>query len=464
MLQIFNTLSRQKEIFKPIHPGKISMYVCGITVYDYCHIGHARTSIAFDVVTRFLRSQGWDVNYVHNITDIDDKIIRRASELNESYDHLTARFINAMHHDEKCLGILPPSIEPRATEFIGPIIDMVNTLIEKEHAYPAENGDVYYSVTRFQEYGKLSDKKVDELLAGARIEVGDVKKDPRDFVLWKAAKAGEPSWPSPWGDGRPGWHIECSAMSKKCCGDHIDIHGGGADLQFPHHENEIAQSEAANGHQYVNYWMHAAPLRLDGEKMSKSLGNFFTIRDVLKKYQPEVVRFFLINSHYRTPINYSEDNLVEARVGLERFYGSLRDYAEVVPLPLNEMQESLYYTTFVEAMNDDFNTRVALAGMYDLVRDLNNAKNNPTMARNLAGQLKAMGLILGVLQENPETFFQTGSSDAITATDIEALVSERTQAKAEKNFLRADEIRKSLLAQGVVLEDSKTGGTLWRRE
>jgi cysteinyl-tRNA synthetase len=464
MLQIFNTLTRQKEIFKPIHPGKISMYVCGITVYDYCHIGHARTSIAFDVVARFLRSQGWNLNYVHNITDIDDKIIRRANELNENYNHLTSRFIDAMHSDEKALGILPPSIEPRATEFIAPIIDMVSTLIKKGHAYPADNGDVYYRVTSFQEYGKLSDKKIDDLLAGARIEVGDIKEDPRDFVLWKAAKAGEPSWPSPWGEGRPGWHIECSAMSKKCCGDHIDIHGGGADLQFPHHENEIAQSEAANGHQYVNYWMHAAPLRVDGEKMSKSLGNFFTIRDVLKKYRPEVVRFFLINSHYRTPINYSEDNLVEARAGLERFYGALRGYADVAPLQLVNMQESNYYKAFVAAMNDDFNTRVALAGMYDLVRDLNNAKNDSVLAKSLAGQLKAMGLILGVLQENPEAFLQAGASDAITAEEIEHLIAERVQAKADKNFARADEIRKSLLTQGVVLEDSKTSGTLWRRE
>ncbi len=464
MLQIYNTLTRQKEIFKPISPGKISMYVCGITVYDYCHIGHARTSIAFDVVARFVRSQGWDLNYVHNITDIDDKIIRRANEANEDYQHLTNRFIDAMHDDEARLGILPPTIEPRATEFIGPIIEIVNTLIEKNHAYLAVNGDVYYRVTSFKEYGKLSNKNVDELLAGARIEVDEVKEDPRDFVLWKAAKVGEPSWSSPWGNGRPGWHIECSAMSKKCCGDHIDIHGGGADLQFPHHENEIAQSEAANGHQYVNYWMHAAPLRVDGEKMSKSLGNFFTIRDVLEKYHPEVVRFLLVSSHYRSPINYSEDNLIEARTGLERFYGALRNYAGIAPLEFVTMQESNYYKAFVEAMNDDFNTRVALAGMYDLVRDLNNAKNDSVLANNLAGQLKAMGLILGVLQENPEVFLQAGGNNATGAEEIETLIAERTQAKADKNFVRADEIRKSLLTQGVVLEDSKTGGTQWRRE
>ena len=464
MLQIYNTLTRQKEIFKPINPGKISMYVCGITVYDYCHIGHARTSIAFDVVARFLRSQAWELNYVHNITDIDDKIIRRANELNEEHDHLTARFIDAMHDDEKRLGILPPSVEPRATEFIGPIIDLADALIRKGHAYAASNGDVYYRVTSFKEYGKLSNKNVDELLAGARIEVDDIKEDPRDFVLWKSAKPGEPSWPSPWGNGRPGWHIECSAMSKKCCGDHIDIHGGGADLQFPHHENEIAQSEAANGHQYVNYWMHAAPLRVDGVKMSKSLGNFFTIRDVLKKYHPEVVRFFLVSSHYRSPINYSEDNLIEARAGLERFYGALRDYADVAPFAFSDMQESIFYKAFVEAMNDDFNTRVALAGMYDLVRDLNNARGDKLVANNLAGQLKAMGSILGLLQENPELFLQAGNSDAISAKEIGNLIAERIQAKADKNFARADEIRKSLLVQGVVLEDSKAGGTQWRRE
>lgn len=464
MLRIYNTLTRQKEIFKPINPGKISMYVCGITVYDYCHIGHARTSIAFDVVARFLRSQGWDLNYVHNITDIDDKIIRRANELNEKYDELTARFIDAMHDDEKRLGILPPSIEPRATEFIDPILALTNTLINKGHAYAASNGDVYYRVASFADYGKLSDKNVDELLAGARIEVGDVKENPRDFVLWKAAKAGEPSWPSPWGNGRPGWHIECSAMAKKCCGDHLDIHGGGADLQFPHHENEIAQSEAANGHQYVNYWMHVAPLRVDGEKMSKSLGNFFTIRDVLEKYQPEVVRFLLISSHYRSPINYAEDNLIEARSGLERFYGALRDYVHIEPMPLDLMQDSTYYRAFVEAMNDDFNTRVALAGMYDLVRDLNNARGDTEHAKNLAAQLKALGLVLGILQENAEAFLQAGDNNAIAAAEVECLIAERIQAKQNKDYSRADDIRKLLLSKGVILEDSKTGTTQWRRE
>jgi cysteinyl-tRNA synthetase len=464
MLQIYNTLTRQKEIFKPIYPGKISMYVCGITVYDYCHIGHARVLVAFDVITKFLRSQGWDVSYVRNITDIDDKIIKRANENGEEFSALTKRFIDYMHEDEARLGIARPDIEPRATAYIDQIVDMNKTLIDKGFAYAASNGDVYYRVTRFADYGKLTNKNVDELLVGARIEVDEVKEDPRDFVLWKAAKAGEPAWKSPWGNGRPGWHIECSAMSKNCCGETFDIHGGGPDLPFPHHENEIAQSEAANGCKYVNYWMHAGAVRVDGEKMSKSLGNFFTIRDVLEKYHPEVVRFLLVSSHYRSPINYAEDNLIEARTGLERFYGALRDYADVAPTSLADLADSPYYKAFVEAMNDDFNTRVALAGMFDLVRDLNNAKNNPDLAKKLAGQLKAFGLILGVLQENPEVFLQAGGSEQIAADDVERLIAERIQAKKDKQYARADEIRKELLAAGVVLEDARDGTTQWRRE
>lgn len=464
MLQIYNTLTRQKEIFKPIHPGKISMYVCGITVYDYCHIGHARVLVAFDVITKFLRSQGWDVNYVRNITDIDDKIIKRANENGEEFDALTKRFIDFMHEDETRLGIARPDIEPRATAYIDQIVDMNKTLIDKGFAYAASNGDVYYRVTRFADYGKLTNKNVDELLVGARIEVDEVKEDPRDFVLWKAAKQGEPAWQSPWGNGRPGWHIECSAMSKNCCGETFDIHGGGPDLPFPHHENEIAQSEAANGCKYVNYWMHAGAVRVDGEKMSKSLGNFFTIRDVLQKYHPEVVRFLLVSSHYRSPINYAEDNLIEARAGLERFYGALRNYADVAPAPLADMADSAYYHAFVEAMNDDFNTRVALAGMFDLVRDLNNAKGDQQLARKLAGELKALGLILGVLQENPEVFLQAGAADQIAAETVEQLIAERIQAKKDKQYARADEIRQQLLAAGVVLEDSRDGTTLWRRE
>ncbi|ACE84981.1 cysteine--tRNA ligase [Cellvibrio japonicus] len=464
-LQIYNTLSRQKEEFKPLKPGKISMYVCGITVYDYCHIGHARVLVAFDVITKFLRSQGWDVTYVRNITDIDDKIIKRANENGEQYTDLTKRFIDYMHEDEARLGIARPDIEPRATAFIDQIINMNQALIDKGYAYPASNGDVYYRVTRFADYGKLTNKNVDELLVGARIEVDEIKEDPRDFVLWKAAKAGEPAWKSPWGQGRPGWHIECSAMSKDCCGTTFDIHGGGPDLPFPHHENEIAQSEAANGCKYVNYWMHAGAVRVDGEKMSKSLGNFFTIRDVLEKYHPEVVRFLLVSSHYRSPINYAEDNLVEARTGLERFYGALRDYADVESLPLTELQASDYYRSFVAAMNDDFNTRVALASMYDLVRELNNAgKTDVERAQRLAGELKALGLILGILQENPRVFLQTGTSGQIAAEEVDRLVAERIQAKKEKNYARADEVRKQLADNGILIEDAKDGTTQWRRE
>ena len=463
-LHLYNTLTRQKEAFKPIKPGKISMYVCGVTVYDFCHVGHARVLVTFDVVTRFLRSQGWDVTYVRNITDIDDKIIRRAQENGEAYTDLASRFIDYMHEDEARLGILPPDIEPRATAYIDEIIAMVNTLVEKQFAYAAPNGDVYYRVKHFAEYGKLSNKNPDELLAGARIEVDEVKEDPRDFALWKAVKPGEAAWASPWGQGRPGWHIECSAMSKDCCGVTFDIHGGGPDLPFPHHENEIAQSEAANGCKYVNYWMHAGAVRVDGEKMSKSLGNFFTIRDVLEKYHPEVVRFLLISSHYRSPINYAEDNLIEARSGLERFYSALRDYADVAAAPLVDIEQSSYYQAFVASMNDDFNTRLALAGMYDLVRDLNNAKSNPAQARQLAAQLKAMGNVLGILQDNPVQFLQSAGHDAISAEAVEQLVAERIEAKRNKNYARADEIRKSLLEQGVVLEDSRDGGTQWRRE
>lgn len=464
-LHIYNTLTRQKELFKPLTPGKISMYVCGITVYDYCHIGHARVMVGFDVITRFLRSQGWDVTYVRNITDIDDKIIERANDNGEAYSDLTRRFIQYMHEDEASLGVLRPDIEPRATAYIDEIIAMIQKLVDKGFAYAASNGDVYYRVKNFADYGKLTNKNLDELLAGARVDVDEVKDDPRDFALWKAANENEVHWDSPWGKGRPGWHIECSAMSKDCCGTTFDIHGGGPDLPFPHHENEIAQSEAANGCKYVNYWMHAGAVRVDGEKMSKSLGNFFTIRDVLENYHPEVVRFLLISSHYRSPINYAEDNLIEARSGLERFYGALRDYADVQAATQTELADSPYYQAFVAAMNDDFNTRVALAGMYDLVRDLNNAaKTDAALASNLAAQLKALGKILGVLQENPEAFLQAGSRNAISVEDVERLVAERIEAKQNKNYARADEIRQQLLAEGVVLEDSRAGGTQWRRE
>lgn len=464
-LSIYNTLTRKKEIFKPLQDGHINMYVCGMTVYDYCHIGHARVLVAFDVITRYLRSQGWAVNYVRNITDIDDKIINRANENGEAYSDLTARFIDAMHEDEARLGVLSPDQEPRATAHISDIIAMVGTLIEKGYAYPASNGDVYYRVAKFDGYGKLSGKNPDELLSGARIDITEAKEDPRDFALWKAVKENEVYWDSPWGAGRPGWHIECSAMSKCCLGNTFDIHGGGPDLPFPHHENEIAQSEAANGCTFVNYWMHAGAVRVDGEKMSKSLGNFFTIRDVLEKYQPEVVRFLLISRHYRTSINYAEDNLIEARAGLERFYHALRDYADVDAWTVAQLQEVSAYVKFVEAMNDDFNTVEALAAMFDLARQLNTATKQADLpvARELAGQLKGLGAIFGVLQGDAETFLKSGSNDRIAADDVDSLVAERVQAKKDKNWARADQIRDQLVEQGIVLEDGPDG-TKWRRD
>jgi cysteinyl-tRNA synthetase len=465
-LQLYNTLTRKKDQFKPINPGKIDLYVCGITVYDYCHIGHARVLVAFDAITRYLRSQDWDVNYVRNITDIDDKILQRADENKELYTDLTVRMIDAMHEDERALGILPPNLEPRATRHMDDILDMVQTLVDNHYAYRADNGDVYYRVKRFPDYGKLSNKNPDELLSGARVGVTEAKEDPRDFALWKAADKSEAGWPSPWGYGRPGWHIECSAMSTCLLGETFDIHGGGPDLPFPHHENEIAQSEAATGKHFVNYWMHAGAVRVDNEKMSKSLNNFFTIRDVLKKYHPEVVRYFLLSSHYRSPINYSEDNLIEARQGLERFYFALQNFANVTATAQGELENSEYYQRFVAAMDDDFNTREAFSAMYDLVRELNTvARKNQTKAQALAGELKALGGILGVLQEDPEAFLKGASSETGGLSDaaIEALIAEREAAKLAKNYVRADEVREELKQQGVILEDSREG-TRWRRD
>lgn len=463
-LQIYNTMSRRKEAFKPIEPGKIRMYVCGITVYDYCHIGHARVLVAFDIITRYLRARGWDVTYVRNITDIDDKILRRAAENKEPFEALTARMIQAMHEDERALGVLPPDMEPRATAHIGNIVNMVRILVDNHYAYVAGNGDVYYRVKRFPDYGKLSNRNLDELLAGARVEVGDVKEDPRDFVLWKAADASEVGWDSPWGHGRPGWHIECSAMSTCSLGETFDIHGGGPDLPFPHHENEIAQSEAATGKTYVNYWMHAGAVRVDDEKMSKSLGNFFTIREVLKKYHPEVVRYFLISSHYRSPINYSEENLLEARSGLERFYSTLRPFAAVAVADADEVSKSAEFERFTAAMDDDFNTREALVVMFEMAREINVLANKDrTQASRLAALLKGLGNLLGILEADPEAFLQGGrSDDSLDNAAIEALIRERDQAKKDRSFGRADEIRNYLTEQGIVLEDSREG-TRWRR-
>jgi cysteinyl-tRNA synthetase len=476
-LIIYNTLAREKVIFTPIDAGKIRLYVCGMTVYDYCHIGHARVLISFDVIVRFLRSQGWDVEYVRNITDVDDKIINRAEENGESSEVLAQRFIDAMHEDERVLNVLPPNQEPRATAHMDNIIAMVKTLIDKGYAYVASNNDVYYRVGKFGNYGQLSGKNPDELMAGARVEVGDIKEDSRDFALWKAVdisnavgdgKNAPVSWESPWGAGRPGWHIECSAMSKSCLGDSFDIHGGGPDLPFPHHENEIAQSESANGCKYVNYWLHAGAVRVDGEKMSKSLGNFFTIRDVLKKYHPEVIRYLIVNSHYRSSINYSEDNLIEAKTGLDRFYQTLKNYADVEPAAIERLSDSVHYQHFVESMNDDFNTRIALSGMYDLIKTINTvAVTDNSKAKALVAELKAMANILGVLQADPTEFLQAEDKTApgvgLSVDVIETLISQRIQAKKDKQYQRADDIRQQLDEQGRLLEDSREG-TAWRRK
>src|SRR5690554_112570 len=461
-LILYNTLSRRKEAFTPIEPGKIGLYVCGVTVYDYCHIGHARVLVAFDVISRFLRHDGWDLTYVRNITDIDDKILTRAEENAEPYTDLTERFITAMHEDEHALGVLRPDLEPRATAHIDVIVKMIQTLMDKGYAYRVDNGDVYYRVTRFEGYGKLTNKDMDQLLAGARVDVDEIKEDPRDFALWKHAGEGEVGWQTPFGFGRPGWHIECSAMTKTCLGDHFDIHGGGPDLPFPHHENEIAQSEAANGCHYANYWMHAGAVRLDGEKMSKSLGNFFTIREVLKKYHPEIVRYLLISSHYRSSINYSADGLLEARAALTRFYSALRNYTEVPAADKATLAKSEDYQRFVAAMRDEFNTRVALAVMFDMVRSLNAADANEQTQQQVS-VLKAMAEILGILQVAPEEFLQgQGDEEGLSNAQIDALVNERIEAKQEKDFARADAIRTQLTEAGIVLEDSPEG-TRWRR-
>ena len=461
MLQIYDTLTKQKAAFKPLVEGQISMYVCGMTVYDYCHIGHARVMVSFDVITRFLRSQGWKVNYVRNITDVDDKIIKRANENQESMQQLTQRMIEAMHEDEASLFVLLPDQEPRATGHIQGIIEITQTLIDKGYAYAAGNGDVYYRVAKFEGYGKLTNKNIDELRAGARVAVNEVKENPIDFVLWKAAKEGEVSWPSPWGDGRPGWHIECSAMSKHCLGDNFDIHGGGPDLPFPHHENEIAQSEAANGCTFANSWMHAGAVRVNSEKMSKSLGNFFTIREVLKKYNAEVVRLFLASVHYRSYIDYSEQSLKEAQVKLERFYQALRGINATAEVEL----QNDYSGKFNAAMNDDFNTPKAIAVLFELVNELNSASRQklPT-APALAKQLLELANSIGLLQQDPEAFLQGEAKEGeLSAQQIEAFVIERKAARANKDFAESDRIRDLLLEQGVVLKDTREG-TSWFRE
>ncbi|KPQ23457.1 MAG: cysteine--tRNA ligase [Halomonas sp. HL-48] len=460
-MQIYNTLTRRKEPFIPLEPGKVSMYVCGMTVYDYCHLGHARVMVAFDVITRYLRERGYGVNYVRNITDIDDKILKRADENNETITALTERMIDAMHEDEARLNVLPPSHEPRATGHVGDIIAMIETLVDKGFAYPADNGDVYYRVRRFADYGKLNNRQLDDMRSGARVDVDVHKEDPLDFVLWKAAKPGEAHWPSPWGNGRPGWHIECSAMSTCCLGETFDIHGGGPDLTFPHHENEIAQSEAATGKTYVNTWMHAGAVRVDQEKMSKSLGNFFTIREVLAEHDPEVVRYLLVASHYRSAINYSQDSLVEARKSLTRFYTAL-DGVKSDDNVLETEVPTAYGERFTAAMDDDFNTPDALAALFDLARDLNRAKQEtPEKAVPLAAELKRLAGVLGLLQQAPDVFLKGTQqhAPAISESAIEAKIAERQAAKANKDFARADAIRDELAAQGIILKDSREGTT-----
>ncbi|HCA03915.1 cysteine--tRNA ligase [Vreelandella alkaliphila] len=457
-MHIYNTLTRRKEPFTPLVAGKVSMYVCGMTVYDYCHLGHARVMVAFDVITRYLRYRGYDVTYVRNITDIDDKILKRAEENNESISTLTERMIQAMHEDEARLGVLPPSHEPRATGHIDDIVAMIETLIKKDYAYAAANGDVYYRVRKFADYGKLNNRQLDDMRSGARIEVDVHKEDPLDFVLWKAAKPGEAHWHSPWGNGRPGWHIECSAMSTCCLGDTFDIHGGGPDLTFPHHENEIAQSEAATGKTYVNTWMHAGAVRVNQEKMSKSLGNFFTIRDVLAEHDPEVVRFLLVASHYRSPINYSVDSLHEARKSLTRFYTALEG---VEVSSSGDGDEAGYAERFTTAMDDDFNSPEALAVLFDLARDLNRAKSeSPEKAQRLASELTRLAGVLGLLQQDPQTFLKGNQQQvALSETEIEAKIAQRKEAKANKDFAQADAIRDELASLGIILKDSREGTT-----
>ena len=455
LLKIYNSLAREKQEFVPIEPGRVRMYVCGMTVYDYCHLGHARVMVVFDVVRRWLRASGYEVTYVRNITDIDDKIIRRAEENKEPIGALTERFIRAMHEDATALGTEPPDHEPRATEYVTGMLDMISELERRGYAYHAADGDVNYAVRKFHGYGKLSGKSLEDLRAGERVEVGAEKRDPLDFVLWKRAKPGEPSWDSPWGAGRPGWHIECSVMSSALLGEHFDIHGGGQDLQFPHHENEIAQSEGAHQHKFVNYWMHNGFVRVDNEKMSKSLGNFFTVREILERYDAEVVRFFIVRAHYRSPLNYSDQHLDDARSALTRLYTALKGVAADAG---NIDWSNPHAMRFRAAMDDDFGTPEAVAVLFDLATEL-----NKTRAPEDAHLLKSLGAVLGLLQRDPSEFLQGAPGAAgLDAARIEALIADRVAARKAKNYAEADRIRKELLANGVVLEDTPAG-TLWRR-
>ncbi len=483
MLKIYNTLTRDKQDFIPITPGQVRMYVCGMTVYDYCHLGHARVMVVFDMVYRWLKASGLEVIYVRNITDIDDKIIKRAAEKGESINALTQRFIDAMHEDERALGVLEPDFEPRATQYVAQMLNMIAKLEANGLAYCAADGDVNYAVRKFPGYGKLSGKSLEDLRAGERVDVNDGKHDPLDFVLWKHAKDSEPEevkWDSPWGKGRPGWHIECSAMGSEILGKHFDIHGGGADLQFPHHENEIAQSEGAHQCQFVNVWMHNGFVRVDEEKMSKSLGNFFTIREVLKKYDAEVVRFFILRAHYRSQLNYSDAHLDDAKGALTRLYTALKSYpSPLAPLPQGEMVTDLlapcgrglgrgvevsavnwnepHTQRFKAAMDDDFNTPEAVAVLFDLANEV-----NKTSAPQLAAQLKAMGATLGLLQRDATEFLQGSVIEGLSEAQINERIAARITAKKAKNYAESDRIRKELLGAGIALEDSAVG-TTWRR-
>lgn len=461
-LSVYNSESRSKSLLVPRKAGEISLYVCGMTVYDFCHIGHARVMVSFDIITRWLRHLGYRVTYVRNITDIDDKIIRRANENGEPIDALTERYIVAMNEDAAALGALPPDLEPKATDHVDDILAMVSTLVDKGHAYPAGNGDVYFSVASFPRYGRLSNKKLEDLQAGARVEVDEIKQAPADFVLWKGAKPDEPAWQSPWGAGRPGWHIECSAMATCCLGNGFDIHGGGGDLLFPHHENEIAQSEAATGETYVNTWMHVGFVQVNAEKMSKSLHNFFTIREVLNQYHPEVLRYFIAASHYRSPLNYSDAALDQARQALERFYATLGALAR--PAAGEPASAADYEARFALAMNDDFNTPEALAVLYELVREANRCDKagEADEACQFANLLKRLGGLLGLLQHEPERFRQSGAGDDAFVSQVEALVAEIAAVRQAKDFARSDALRAQLQGMGVTVEFSREG-IRWRK-
>ncbi|MDO6497396.1 cysteine--tRNA ligase [Photobacterium sanguinicancri] len=460
MLKIYNSLSRQKEEFTPIQPGKVGMYVCGVTIYDLCHIGHGRTFVSFDVVSRYLRYSGYDLTFVRNITDIDDKIIKRAAENGESCDSLTERLIGEMYADFDALGMKRPDVEPRATQFIAEIIALCERLIERGFAYVADNGDVMFEVSKYDAYGQLSKQDLDQLQAGARVDIESAKRSPLDFVLWKMSKPGEPTWESPWGEGRPGWHIECSAMNSAILGDHFDIHGGGSDLQFPHHENEIAQSCCATDSKYVNTWMHSGMVMIDREKMSKSLNNFFTIRDVLAHYDRETVRYFLMSGHYRSQLNYSEDNLKQARSALERLYTSLRGLdTDAVAAGGEE-----FVARFKAAMDDDFNTPEAYSVLFDMAREVNRLKADDLVAASVLGaRMCELADVLGLLSQDPEAFLQGGAAGQDDIAEIEALIQQRLDARAAKDWAAADEARDKLLAMNIILEDSAQG-TSWRRK